>query len=126
MITESAVNNESLFEDINSLLNTGEVPNIFPKDEKEKLEKGLMDLFGEQNLNIEPSEIWKTFIERVRNNLHIILCMSPVGDVLRIWCRRFPALVDCCTIDWYNDWPSSAIESVAAKLLENIEIDNKE
>jgi len=25
-----------------------------------------------------------TFIERVRDNMHIILCMSPVGDALRL------------------------------------------
>lgn len=126
MIGESAINDENVFEDINSLLNTGEVPNIFPRDEREKLEKGLIDFYANVNINIDPSEVWKVFIERVRNNLHIILCMSPVGDILRIRCRRFPALVDCCTIDWFDNWPSSAIESVANKLLESQTLDEKE
>ena len=44
--------------------------------------------------------------------------MSPVGDSLRIRCRKFPALVDCCTIDWFNNWPGEAIELVTIKLLE--------
>ena len=53
------------------------------------------------------------FIESVRNNLHIIMCMSPVGENLKIWCRQFPAMVNCCTIDWFETWEGNALESVA-------------
>ncbi len=31
----------------------------------------------------QPGALFSFFIERVRNNLHIILCMSPVGDPFR-------------------------------------------
>ena len=47
------------------------------------------------------------FISRVRNNLHVVLCMSPVGDAFRTRCRMFPSLVNCCTIDWFTEWPRS-------------------
>jgi len=30
-----------------------------------------------------PDTMFTYLIERVRNNLHIILCMSPVGDAFR-------------------------------------------
>ena len=30
-----------------------------------------------------PETMFNYFIERVRSNLHIILCMSPVGDIFR-------------------------------------------
>ena len=120
LVAESSLpSGEQLFEDINNLLNSGEVPNIFPRDEKEKLEKGLCDLFATKNIIIETSEAWKLFVERVRNNLHIVLCMSPVGDTLRVRCRKFPALVDCCTLDWFDSWPGPAIEAVAQKLILN-------
>lgn len=36
---------------------------------------------------------WGYFITRCRNNLHITLAMSPVGDTLRTRCRNFPGLV---------------------------------
>ncbi len=32
-----------------------------------------------------PDAIFSYLIERVRNNLHIILCMSPVGDPFRYY-----------------------------------------
>jgi len=37
----------------------------------------------------------------VRTNLHVILCLSPVGETFRERCRMFPGLVNCTTIDWY-------------------------
>ena len=43
--------------------------------------------------------------------------MSPVGDGLRIRCRKFPSLVDCSTLDWFSAWPSEALISVAKRIL---------
>jgi len=43
--------------------------------------------------------------------------MSPVGDTLRIRCRKFPSLVNCCTLDWFDNWPRIALFSVAEKFL---------
>lgn len=42
----------------------------------------------------------------MRNNLHVILCFSPVGDKFRIRARQFPALVNCVAFDWFHTWPS--------------------
>lgn len=46
-------------------------------------------------------QVFQYFISRVRSKLHIVLCMSPVGDAFRSRCRMFPSLVNCCTIDWF-------------------------
>ena len=43
---------------------------------------------------------------QVRQNLHMILCFSPVGDGFRIRARQFPALVNCVTYDWFHTWPA--------------------
>ena len=47
--------------------------------------------------------------------------MSPVGDSLRVRCRKFPSLVNCCTLDWFSNWPEKALLEVADKFLENAE-----
>ena len=49
--------------------------------------------------------IFNHFISRVQEKLHIVVCMSPVGDAFRSRCRMFPSLVNCCTIDWFTEWP---------------------
>ena len=39
--------------------------------------------------------------------------MSPVGDQLRLRCRNFPSLVNCCTLDWFDNWPQEALQAVS-------------
>ena len=43
-----------------------------------------------------------TMLLTVRENLHVVLCMSPIGAGFRNRCRMFPSLVNCCTVDWFN------------------------
>lgn len=45
---------------------------------------------------------------------------SPIGEVFRARLRQFPSLVNCCTIDWFNEWPAEALESVAIMFLSEI------
>lgn len=66
------------------------------------------------------------FLERVRTNLHVVLCLSPIGEAFRERCRMFPGLVNCTTIDWFTPWPSDALFEVASKLLESADVGTAE
>lgn len=37
----------------------------------------------------------------------------------------FPSLVNCCTIDWFTEWPEQALRSVAVHFLDSVEMDTK-
>ena len=67
-----------------------------------------------------PSGLNAVYLGRsqVRENLHIVLCCSPIGASFRNRCRMFPALVNCCTIDWFSEWPDEALLSVAQAEIE--------
>jgi dynein heavy chain len=58
------------------------------------------------------------YISKCRNNLHIVLAMSPSGERLRIRCRSFPGLVSACVIDWLYPWPADALQKVAEYFLQ--------
>lgn len=62
-------------------------------------------------------QVYTFFLERVRANLHVVLCLSPVGETFRERCRMFPGLVNCTTIDWFIEWPADALYEVAARQL---------
>lgn len=49
-----------------------------------------------------PVALWNFFVERTREQLHVVLAMSPIGDAFRARIRMFPSLVNCCTIDWFQ------------------------
>ncbi|XP_046489725.1 dynein axonemal heavy chain 6 [Neodiprion pinetum] len=118
LFTDTQIVVEEFLEDINNTLNSGEVPNLFEADE---LEKAIIATRPAAKLveiaETARDEIYRFFIGRVRNHLHLMLCMSPVGDAFRRRCRMFPSLVNCCTIDWYTKWPDEALLSVAENTL---------
>jgi len=47
-----------------------------------------------------PAALFNLFVQIIRDQLHIVVTMSPIGDAFRNRIRKFPALVNCCTIDW--------------------------
>ncbi|KAM9584412.1 dynein axonemal heavy chain 3 [Trichechus inunguis] len=126
LFADNQIKDESFVEDINMLLNTGDVPNIFPADEKADIvEKMQMAVRTEgEKIEITPLSMYNFFIERVKKNLHIVLAMSPIGDAFRNRLRMFPSLINCCTIDWFQSWPTDALELVANKFLEDVELDD--
>ena len=65
-------------------------------------------------------------MKRVRQNFHICLCMSPVGNTLRVRCRQFPSLVNCCTLDWFSKWPAEALLFVSQQKLIEMELPSDE
>jgi dynein heavy chain len=115
---------EEFLEDINNILNSGEVPNLFEPDEYERMVVACRPDAKEAGVSEGDREaIFSFFINRVRNNLHVVLCMSPVGDSFRSRCRMFPSLVNCCTIDWFTEWPRDALLSVARSSFSAVEWD---
>ena len=123
LFTDSQIKMSSFVEDINNLLNTAEVPNLFASDEKATLGekvRGPAKQLG-RALNT-PAETWSFFIERCKSNLHVVLAFSPVSDAFRARLRSFPSLVNCCTIDWFTSWPDDALLAVANRFLAEVEM----
>ncbi|KAA0196090.1 Dynein heavy chain 1 axonemal [Fasciolopsis buskii] len=71
---------------------------------------------------LQPSKtnLFSCYTKRVRANLHTVIAMSPIGEIFRARLRQFPALVSCCTIDWFSPWPPEALESVALRTLQQM------
>ncbi|XP_032594376.1 dynein axonemal heavy chain 6 [Drosophila grimshawi] len=122
LLIDSQIVEEEFLEDINNILNSGEVPNLFEGDDYEKVILDCRDACtaSKKDESCQRDEIYKFFINRVRNNLHVVISMSPVGDAFRRRCRMFPSLVNCTTIDWFTSWPTEALYSVALGLLTKI------
>lgn len=111
IFTDNSIKEEAFLEDINNILNTGEVPNIFPIDEKVMVQDSVRKIAKEENRCPDgtPAQLFSFFVERCKKNLHIVMCFSPIGDSFRTRVRNFPSLVNCTTIDWFSEWPKDAL-----------------
>ncbi|KAJ3302063.1 Dynein heavy chain 7, axonemal [Kappamyces sp. JEL0829] len=125
LFPDTKIKSESFIEDVNGLLNSGDVPNLFAADEKQQIIESLGPLALEEGKGGDgsPLSIYNYFIDRVKKNLHIILCMSPIGDAFRSRLRMFSSIVNCCTIDWFQAWPDDALQAVARQFFSDIDID---
>ncbi len=115
LFTEAEIKDEAFMEVINAILTTGEVPNLIPKDELQIMASELRPFAVKQIPNFIDSadNLVKFFIDRVRSNLHIVLCMSPVSSKFAERARKFPGIIAGCTIDWFLSWPKEALIAVS-------------
>lgn len=74
---------------------------MFPYDERAAVLEQCRALSKAEGRIIESAtDLWNFFVEKTKENLHVVLCFSPIGDAFRERLRQFPSLVNCCTIDW--------------------------
>ncbi|XP_024836323.2 dynein axonemal heavy chain 9 isoform X6 [Bos taurus] len=121
LMTDAQVADEKFLVFINDLLASGEIPDLYSDDEVENIISNVRNEVKSQGLADNRENCWKFFIERVRRQLKVTLCFSPVGPNLRVRSRKFPAIVNCTAIVWFHEWPKQALESVSLRFLQNTE-----
>ncbi|XP_040604816.1 dynein heavy chain 9, axonemal isoform X6 [Mesocricetus auratus] len=119
LMTDAHVADERFLVLINDLLASGEIPDLYSDDEVEDIISNVRNEVKSQGLIDSRENCWKFFIDRVRRQLKVTLCFSPVGNKLRIRSRKFPAIVNCTAINWFHEWPQQALESVSLRFLQN-------
>lgn len=119
LLSDGQITDEHFLVYINDYLSSGEIFGLFTDDEVEEILNSLRSEAKSQGYNDLKENIWKYFINKVRRNLKIVLCFSPVGHTLRTRARRFPALFSGTIIDWFHPWPRDALYSVVIRFLED-------
>jgi len=122
LFSDSQIKDEGFVEDINNLLNTGEIPNLFPPEEKVAVCELVRNAARDEGKAPDgtPNQLFAFFVDRCRALVAVVVCFSPIGDAWRTRLRQFPSLVNCCTIDWFTAWPADALQAVAKKFLQTI------
>ena len=113
---------ESFFEDISYMLNGREVPDIFSNEDKERIFLSLRKDAMDRGVSNEKHAVFDHFKQRMNDHIHFAISMSPSGTLFRQRCRVYPSLINCCAIDWYDEWPSDALEAVGNAFLQSVEI----
>ncbi|XP_065194434.1 dynein axonemal heavy chain 1-like [Sycon ciliatum] len=117
LFSDTQIKEESFLEDINNILNSGDVPNIYALDELDKIYASMKGIVQDMGLAPTKANLFSAYTKRVRSNIHSVITMSPIGETFRERLRMFPSLVNCCTIDWFSAWPDEALQSVARSFM---------
>ncbi|RLN87140.1 hypothetical protein BBJ28_00011147, partial [Nothophytophthora sp. Chile5] len=115
LFTDAEIKNEIFLELINSILMTGEVAGLFAKDEMMAMTADLRNAFVKERPGQAENQtnLKQFFTDCVRDNLHVVLCMSPLSAKFADRARKFPGLISGPTIDWFLPWPEDALIAVS-------------
>ena len=120
LLTDSHIVNERFLVYVNDLLSSGFIPDLMTAEERDNCCNAVRNELKATGAVDTNEALWDFFIEKVRKNLHVVLCFSPAGDTLRIRARNFPALINNTSIDWFQPWPQDALISVASRFLADV------
>jgi len=126
ILTDSHVVDERFLVYVNDLLASGVIPDLFQRDEYDAIFASLRGAAKAAGVAESQASMRDFFIERVLANLHVVLCFSPIGDTLRVRARKFPGLINCTAIDWFQPWPRRALVSVAQHFLQDANLGTPE
>jgi len=118
LFSDTQIMKPVFLEDVASLLTSGDVPNLFDEKQLELISEKFRGICQQEGLPQTRVSIYSRFIKQVRENLHVCVAFTPIGELYRTRMRMFPALINCCTIDWYTEWPEDALLSVALAEIE--------
>ncbi|KPI94919.1 Dynein heavy chain 8, axonemal [Papilio xuthus] len=119
IFTDNDIKEEQFLEFLNNILSSGEIANLFPKEEMDEILNELtpiMKKYAPKRIPV-PDVLYEYFIMRSRANLHVVLCFSPVGEKFRSRALKFPGLISGSTMDWFQKWPKEALIEVAQHFL---------
>ena len=129
IFTDAEVKDEGFLEYINQILMTGEVAGLMPKDELDAIVNDMRPIMKgaiqRGDIPAQPDtyeNLYAYYLNRVRDNLHLVLCFSPVGAKFSRRAMQFPGLINGCTIDWFLPWPEEALTSVSGKFIQSFDM----
>jgi dynein heavy chain len=88
-----------------------DLPGFYSTEEVNQIKEELQERIKDSNvILVDPLEI---FMEKVRDNVHVIACITP-GDSLQKILTAYPSFASQFTINWVSEWGEEALAEIAS------------
>lgn len=98
IFTDNEIKEEAFLEYINNILSVGEVANLFPADELDDILSTVTPLMKKDDPRRPPTpdNLYDYFLSRARNQLHVVLCFSPVSYFFMLGTKQYKLNIPMC------------------------------
>jgi len=124
IVTDQDLKHEGFLEYLNGILSTGEVVGLFQKEDRDTVCGEVRNDFIKDQPGSEDNfiNLYAYFLSRLRDNMHVVLCFSPLHPRFSVRAQMFPGVFSV-NIDWFMPWPEDALVAVSANFLGDFHID---
>ena len=102
LFCDTQIINEQMLEDINNIMNSGDVTGIYGQKEYDQITTACKADCAKKNIPPTKANVYVEYLTRVKRNIHMIIVMSPLAGMFTTRLRMFPSLINCSTIDWFT------------------------
>jgi len=120
LFVDTQIIKEEMLEDINNILNSGDVTNLYKNEDLDAIMNACRSECVKKGIEPNKMNIFSQYLARIKRNIHCVIAMSPLGEVFRTRLRMFPSLINCCTIDWFTEWPEEALIGVGRGAINDV------
>lgn len=128
LISGEAYRAPQQFELLNQLAINGDLYSIYSFKEIEEISQNFKSeqqgAAGNAGASQEENNlvVYQKFVQRVKNNIHLIVNLSPEYQSTHLHMRQFPFLINRCQIVYLDEWSEEALNSVAKQQLIDLEL----
>ena len=81
LFSDTQIKAESFLEDINNILNSGDVPNIYAFEDLDNIYSAMKPVVLDLGQQPTKTNLFGAYTKRVKNNIHTVLCMRFVTNL---------------------------------------------
>lgn len=121
LIADAQLRHSQFLDDVTQLMATGEILHLFSADELADVHDKMLAIDKQRDKSLQtdgsPRALHDFFVGIVREQLHVVVCMSPANDRYRDILINYPTLLNACTIDYFGPWPDDALVAIAHRFM---------
>nr|XP_045615668.1 dynein axonemal heavy chain 7-like isoform X1 [Procambarus clarkii] len=117
VVGDSVLHHPTVLHMLNTLILTGDVPNLLPPEDYSYLMERLR--LSTEDRKVSEADLWKEQMQRVADLVHIVV-MCPPSAVLRHILTHYTAFATRVTMDYFKPWPQEALVKVGEHYLAEV------